>query len=303
MFENQIIFGGIYRSKDIERTWSHTGHPDLHLNDQRYNIWIPVRFNGNNYVKPGIYMIDTYQAPYFNTNHYPFEKLVERMISYGENGDNAYYSCGNYYYNSRVRLTDEVFEEFELIADLREWREISLDETYQYAEADVLRYIRLYHEHRYPYGICLVEYLGSQYGVYVSGWDDTTGTWEEAIIVSLAESLAQDRSKNKSIGEENSRLKTIPPKTKAEQAKELCKDYFGRQYLGKHVVLVVWDDPIVKGALSHRSGCFEEFFEAELFAQALKEEYSKMVCEEGVTKLPKGSHATIYLDGSVYAAI
>lgn len=157
MFENQIIFGGIYRSKDINRTWSHASHADLRLNNQRYNLWIPIKFSGNDCVKPGIYMIDTYQAPYFNTKHYAFEKLVENMISYGENGDSAYYNCGNYYYNSRVRLTDEVFEEFELIADLREWREIPLSETYQYADVDVLHYIKLYHEHQYPDGICLIK--------------------------------------------------------------------------------------------------------------------------------------------------
>lgn len=102
---------------------------------------------------------------------------------------------------------------------------------------------------------------------------------------------------------DNGAGKSAPLKSKEEQAKELYKNYFGEQYPGKYVVLVVWDDPIVKGALSHRSGCFEEFFEADLFAKALKEEYSKIVRGEGVAKLPKGSHATIYLDGGVYAAI
>ena len=97
--------------------------------------------------------------------------------------------------------------------------------------------------------------------------------------------------------------KSVSLKSKAEQAKELNKQYFDGQYPGKYVVLVVWDDPVVKGALSHRSACFEEFFEADMFAQALKKEYSKMVHGEGSTKLPKGSHATVYMNGSVYAAI
>lgn len=154
MFENKIIWGGIYKAKDLKSVWMHAANPKLDHNDQRYNIWIPVNFSGNSIVKPGIYMIDTYQAPRCGSS---FQSCVEALKKFKTDGDAAYYSCGNYYYNSRVRLTDSIFEEFELIADLNEYKEINIEETYKYTEKDVLRYIKLYHEHKYPNGICLVK--------------------------------------------------------------------------------------------------------------------------------------------------
>lgn len=36
-----------------------------------------------------------------------------------------------------------------------------------------------------------VTYLGSQYSISASLWDDTVATWEEAIIVQLAEQLSE----------------------------------------------------------------------------------------------------------------
>ena len=158
MFENEIIFGGLYRAKDLQKVWSHTSHPDLSMNDQRYNFWIPIKFSGNDYVKPGYYMVDTYQVSSFNSYHTSFENtILPRLISFGEDGDSAYYHCSDFYYNSRVRLTDATFELFELVADLREYAEIKFEDSHKYAEADVLRYIKLYREHNYPSGICLVK--------------------------------------------------------------------------------------------------------------------------------------------------
>ena len=158
MFEDKIIFGGLYRAKDLIKVWNHTSYSDLRLNDQRYNFWIPIKFSGNDYVKPGYYMIDTYQVSSFNSYHTSFTNtILPRLISFGENGDSAYYNCGNFYYNSRVRLTDETFELFELIADLREYTEVKFEDSLRYAETDILRHIKLYHEHNYPNGICLVK--------------------------------------------------------------------------------------------------------------------------------------------------
>jgi hypothetical protein len=158
MFEDKLIFGGLYRAKDLTEAWKHTSHPDLSMNDQRYNFWIPIKFSGNKFVAPGYYMIDTYQVSSFNSYRTSFKNtILPRLISFGEDGDSAYYGCGDFYYNSRVRLTDETFELFELVADLREYTEIPLEDSFRYAEADVLRHIKLYREHNYPSGICLVK--------------------------------------------------------------------------------------------------------------------------------------------------
>ena len=158
MFEDKLIFGGLYRAKDLTEAWKHTSHPDLSMNDQRYNFWIPIKFSGNKFVAPGYYMIDTYQVSSFNSYRTSFKNtILPRLISFGEDGDSAYYGCGDFYYNSRVRLTDETFELFELVADLREYTEIPLEDSFRYAEADVLRHIKLYREHNYPGGICLIK--------------------------------------------------------------------------------------------------------------------------------------------------
>ena len=85
MFEDKIIFGGLYRAKDLAEVWAHTSHPDLSMNDQRYNFWIPIKFSGNNFVAPGYYMIDTYQVSSFNSYHTSFEDtILPRLISFGE---------------------------------------------------------------------------------------------------------------------------------------------------------------------------------------------------------------------------
>lgn len=152
--EDKVVFGGLYKAKDLWKVWSHKSLGfNLHMNDQRYDLWIPIRFTGSGTVDPGIYMIDTYQL---DRIYGDYDTIVNKLVSYGENGNEPYYKSHDYYYCSRIRLTEEILDEFELIADLRECHQINAYDVDEYLQSDVLKYVRLYHEHHYPNGICLV---------------------------------------------------------------------------------------------------------------------------------------------------
>ena len=55
--------------------------------------------------------------------------------------------------------------------------------------------------------------------------------------------------------------------------KSLIIKYRPKNYKPLHTVLVIWESPF--GTIEKRSGCFDNYTEAKLFASALKEEYSK----------------------------
>lgn len=86
----------------------------------------------------------------------------------------------------------------------------------------------------------------------------------------------------------------------AEQTLRIRLQNTNTSYQVRHVVLCVWTDPIVKGAISHRSGAFEDYTEARLFAKKLADEYSASIKGAGHTGAMYGSHATVYLDGDVF---
>ena len=151
--EDKVVFGGLYTAKNVKKVWNNYTSSGFDRNDQRYDLWVPIRFTGSDTVTPGIYMIDTYQL---NGIYGSYEKIVNKLISYGENGDNPYYNSHNYYYSSRIRLTEEILDEFELIADLREWHQINEGDAGDYLQSDILKHVRLYFEHHYPSGIYLV---------------------------------------------------------------------------------------------------------------------------------------------------
>lgn len=153
MIEDKIVFGGLYKAKDVRKVWNNYTSSGFDGNDQRYDLWIPIRFTGSDTVNPGIYMVDTYQL---DKIYGDYDAIVNKLVSYGENGNDPYYKSQNYYYCSRIRLTEEILDEFELIADLREWHQTNENDVTEYLQSDVLEYVRLHHEHHYPNGICLV---------------------------------------------------------------------------------------------------------------------------------------------------
>ena len=165
---NKIVWGGIYRCKDRCPCTKY----DYVMNDQKYGIWIPLCYSEKNekdeeVIKYG--MMDTYQVPYgilFDSKKYKdeieklnkFDSLVFKLTKL-QNGDNGRYVRSNafdYYYSAFVELDNYNFKDFELIADLHDYKETRDYESKNYKEENILRNIRLYSEHAYPYGIDLL---------------------------------------------------------------------------------------------------------------------------------------------------
>ena len=161
-YAEKLIFGGIYRCSNMYPCDSYGSV----LNDQRYGIWVPICYlytdsDKKQYKKYG--MIDTYQIDcsiqyarddkidYTNMNK--FERIVKNLqeLKNLENGNNAKYKTGNYYYSAFCELTNSNFKDFELIANLSDY-EVTRNPDY-YDKCDVICGVRLYNEHAYPYGI------------------------------------------------------------------------------------------------------------------------------------------------------
>lgn len=87
--EDKVVFGGLYKAKNVKKVWNNYTSSGFDIgNDQRYDLWIPIRFTGSDTATPGIYMIDTYQL---DGIYGSYEKIVNKLVSYGENGDDPYY--------------------------------------------------------------------------------------------------------------------------------------------------------------------------------------------------------------------
>ena len=161
---DKLIFGGIYRiDYDDLKVWC----PNQleRLNDQHYGTWIPVH-SINKEGEENYYMIDTYQmsGDYFNNKYNNdkekrYKSLLEGLeeCSNGERGDYVARLPFNYYYSAIIKITDENFHIFKLIADLHDYKLTNEEESREYNEKDVLHRIRLYNEHSYPNGIVIVK--------------------------------------------------------------------------------------------------------------------------------------------------
>lgn len=60
-----------------------------------------------------------------------------------------------------------------------------------------------------------------------------------------------------------------------DEAFKIFTDHRVSKYNVRHVVLLIWKSPI-GDYLDQRSGAFEEFCEAEMFAELLKQKYTQM---------------------------
>lgn len=161
---DKLIFGGIYRIdyNDL-KTWCPNQLNGL--NDQHYGIWIPVHsINKND--EENYYMIDTYQmsSDYFdNKYHNNKEERYKSLLEGLERCSNVEYGRRiarlpfNYYYSAIIKITDENFHIFRLIADLHDYKLTNEEESREYNEEDVLHCVRLYNEHSYPNGIVIVK--------------------------------------------------------------------------------------------------------------------------------------------------
>ena len=72
----------------------------------------------------------------------------------------------------------------------------------------------------------------------------------------------------------------------SDQVRHLLKKAFTDPYPANFIVLVVWEDPIAKNHISHRSAAFEKQNDADLWAKQMIYEYSS-----------KNMKYSVYLNG------
>lgn len=141
-----VIFGGLYKVKS--GTWNSNGG----LNDQCYYLAVPIMDDNGD-----VWMQDTYQLsfPSMKNGQTQTEAAIERLFEFGEGYKgwavkNARY---NYYYKNQMKITNSSqLENFELIADLHDYRPFKCGEDYRdYNDGDVLHGVKLYFEHGYSW--------------------------------------------------------------------------------------------------------------------------------------------------------
>lgn len=140
----KIIFGGVYKRKCNDT-----------YNEQHYYIYIPVAYKN----KDGVIryrMVDTYEV------ERPFDavRTMEDRIKYleqancGESSYAIYHGPSNYYYQNYYNLPNDELneEEWELLADLHDYKPVDDREVYDYLKKDKIMYVPLWREDHYRWG-------------------------------------------------------------------------------------------------------------------------------------------------------
>lgn len=167
----KVIFGAVYRRKTND---SH--------NDQHYYCYIPVAYK----TEDGVIkykMVDTYMIRNTCWADTSYDKKIWflEQANCGETSSKIYYDHRNYYYQNYYTIDSlELNEdEWELIADLHDYRIISDDETRNYLQEDLVKYLPLWNEDNYRWGSgrvgsCFVKKNAKKDGwkVYLKSSDD-----------------------------------------------------------------------------------------------------------------------------------
>ena len=160
-FVENIKWGTVYKAKSTQAVWAHTTRgADLRLNDQRYNLWVPIHVpavhNDRIDRNEAWYMIDTYQIRSIYDTNSVYNKIVDTFSNeFKQDGSSALYETGSYYYRSAVELSDYTFDLFEEWIDLHDYHPIRERDSMDYDRDDIVENVRLFHEHAYPTGIIL----------------------------------------------------------------------------------------------------------------------------------------------------
>lgn len=147
----EIKYGALYKENEKLKNYLPLYYDSS--NDQKYHLWIPIRVKTDEVDKT--YMIDTYQAhPVYGD----YEKQLAQLKMYGEAKDNRWHANQphDYYYTAKVELDEHTIQAFDLFIDLNDYRVMKSYEEDDYKSEDVVKGIKLYHEHAYPSGLTLV---------------------------------------------------------------------------------------------------------------------------------------------------
>lgn len=160
----KIKFGAVYTA-DPSAVGIYYPNYINDLNDQRYNFWIPAHYKKDN--NDAYYMIDTYQIKrelYEDIYTYDKEKYMQSLLNglmrLKDPEDGGNYACRmpyDYFYSAIVKITDENINIFKEVCNLEEYRLSDEDESRYFNEEDVVKYLKLFNEHKYPTGITIVK--------------------------------------------------------------------------------------------------------------------------------------------------
>lgn len=149
----KAIFGAVYRKMHDTN------------NDQHYYVYIPVAYK----TEDGVIkykMVDTYviDKPYYDKADYEKKIWFLEQANCGETSYKIYHSHRNYYYQNYYAIASlELNEdEWELIADLHDYKIVSDNEAIEFLNEDLVKYLPLWNEDHYRWdssrvGSCFVK--------------------------------------------------------------------------------------------------------------------------------------------------
>lgn len=137
----KMIFGGVYKRKGYDTR-----------NDQHYYIYIPVIYQDTNGVTR-YRMVDTRVIDNPCWGKIDMEKRLWYLeqADRGETSYKIFHDVSGYYYQNYYNLSsDELDEkEWELLADLHDYKPVDDREVYDYLEEDKIMYVPLWREDHY----------------------------------------------------------------------------------------------------------------------------------------------------------
>ena len=136
----KMLFGGIYTRKN-----------ETHYNDQSYGIYIPVIYKEGEKLR--YRMVDTHMVenPCWGSDDMTKRIWYLEQADCGETSWKIFFGPSNYYYKNFFELeSDELKDsEWELVADLHDYRIVDDIEVYDYLDEDVLIHMPLWDEDFY----------------------------------------------------------------------------------------------------------------------------------------------------------
>lgn len=142
----KAIFGAVYRKTYNNR------------NDQHYYYYIPVAIKENDGTIK-YRMVDTYMIPrpsFMSTLETEYDRKIWflEQANCGEKSWEMFHGSSGYYYKNHYDIPSLELDEndWELIADLHDYRIISDDETREYLDEDLVKYLPLWWEDNYRWG-------------------------------------------------------------------------------------------------------------------------------------------------------
>lgn len=218
-----IIFGGIYRRRK-----------DDNRNDQHYYYYIPVAYT----TKDGVTkykMVDTYMVRNPCWGKATFEQKIWYLeqANCGETSAQIFFGSAEYYYQNyytidSLELNDN---DWELVADLHDYKMISDDEAREYMDEDLLKYLPLWNEDHYRWGSgavgsCFVKKDANKDGwkIYSKASNDYVFSFKSTYYLDLLEQTCKDVLANMKLGygKKTEIRKTLK---KIKKYRKLAKEY------------------------------------------------------------------------------